>query len=303
MQSYASVAPIIGVVSVLLNKLKLLLHKRSFNFESANFLKKDNMKKYHALYLGLAFSMGIAGCSNKLECNSSEAKETAFEITKSGLLDRMGDLKDYPEIAKARNEAQFTKIKTVEADKELGKYTCQATYSFDFRGETISREVDYFIEYLEDKKKSEVTVSKHSISMLDSLYWPSLQKVKEQGNNKVFDLMKKYKAERSRPFTFEEGTCVDANIKEFNKQNGLYQWEYDDLVKWDEKCIKEVAKLSANKVAPVNSSTANNTGSSKSAATIEACVDAKINEFRKSQGQDAPINNDVLEEWTDACSK
>ena len=36
------------------------------------------MKKYQALYLGLAFSIGIAGCSNKLECNSSEAKETVL---------------------------------------------------------------------------------------------------------------------------------------------------------------------------------------------------------------------------------
>lgn len=52
------------------------------------------MKKYQALYLGLAFSIGIAGCSNKLECNSSEAKET-----KETVLTYFDNI-DYPETVK-----------------------------------------------------------------------------------------------------------------------------------------------------------------------------------------------------------
>ena len=115
MQSYASVAPIIGVVSVLLNKLKLLLHKRSFNFESANFLKKDNMKKYNALYLGLAFSIGIAGCSNKLECNSSEAKEKV--LTYIDGIDYPATVKmfkRYPEIKNSLDNDILYDLKTVD---------------------------------------------------------------------------------------------------------------------------------------------------------------------------------------------
>lgn len=34
-----------------------------------------------------------------------------------------------------------------------------------------------------------------------------------------------------------------------------------------------------------------------------ACVTKKIDAFRKGNGEEAPINNDVLEEWTQACTK
>lgn len=33
----------------------------------------------------------------------------------------------------------------------------------------------------------------------------------------------------------------------------------------------------------------------------EECMDAKINAFRKSEGEEAPIRHDVLEEWRDEC--
>lgn len=34
-----------------------------------------------------------------------------------------------------------------------------------------------------------------------------------------------------------------------------------------------------------------------------ACVMKKVDAFRKGNGEEAPINNDVVEEWTLACKK
>lgn len=42
---------------------------------------------------------------------------------------------------------------------------------------------------------------------------------------------------------------------------------------------------------------------SASNPAVDKCVDAKIAAFRKSQGPDTPLNNDVLQEWTGECSK
>lgn len=53
---------------------------------------------------------------------------------------------------------------------------------------------------------------------------------------------------------------------------------------------RETGQLSAGGVAANNPS-------------VDKCVDAKIAAFRKSQGPDAPINHDVLEEWTGECAK
>ena len=55
--------------------------------------------------------------------------------------------------------------------------------------------------------------------------------------------------------------------------------EHDDLVKWDEKCIKEVAKSSVNKVESPNSGASTNATSSQLVTTIEAFIDIKINAF------------------------
>lgn len=49
-------------------------------------------------------------------------------------------------------------VSTMEADKELGRYTCQAVYNYEYKKKTRTVEITYNLKYLEDKKETQVSL-------------------------------------------------------------------------------------------------------------------------------------------------
>ena len=43
--------------------------------------------------------------------------------------------------------------------KELGRYSCTATYNHEFKNKTRAVQISYALKYLENQKKSQATVS------------------------------------------------------------------------------------------------------------------------------------------------
>lgn len=256
------------------------------------------MKKYHALYLGLAFSIGIAGCSNKLECNSSEAKET--------VLTYFDDI-DYPETVKMLNKHPEIKnslkndilydIKTVDSDEKLGNYSCEAMHSLEVNDQKFTTKIQYRLEYLEDSKKSEVLLSRYSRAAVDSSLWGAYRAVELQNYKNVGEIIKTYEKDRGQPFSSQELGCINSKANEFNQKMDIHnKWTSTELNQWAPVCIKKVAEDLA-KEAEVAQAKA------KAEAKFQSCFNEKLKAFNQSEGKDGYPSYELRSDWSEKCTE
>ncbi|MFZ6647165.1 toxin-antitoxin system YwqK family antitoxin [Undibacterium sp. TJN25] len=87
----------------------------------------------------------------------------------------------------------------------------------------------------------------------------------------------------------------EENYKD-GKLDGIYRQFYDGKLE-QEKNYKEGVEVPGGVAGGQQISTAN------SNASREKCLDAKIEIFHKENGLDAPINDDVIQEWKRSCNK
>ncbi len=126
------------------------------------------MKSY-AFPLVLLFSIISAGCSdNKLACNDGDAKTKVLDVIHSHIDGTDGfDTRIKPHLGKRF----ISDITTLEANKELGRYKCSATYSFEWKGKMKTEDFSYDLKYIEDKKTSEAFVD---VSKIRGAYMKAL---------------------------------------------------------------------------------------------------------------------------------
>lgn len=126
--------------------------------------KNSNMQPIHtrtpkpiAAVVVLSLACGLTACgSNHLTCNDEEAKKEVLEVIHSHI-DNVGgfDSRIKPHLGKR----YLSNVSTTESDKELGRYSCTATYNYEFKKKTRTVQISYDLKYLEDQKKSQASVS------------------------------------------------------------------------------------------------------------------------------------------------
>lgn len=105
----------------------------------------------------LTLACGLTACGNNhLTCNDDEAKKEVLEVIHSHI-DNIGgfDSRFKPHLGKR----YLSNVSTTESDKELGRYSCTATYNYEFKNKTRTVQISYELKYLEDQKKSQASVS------------------------------------------------------------------------------------------------------------------------------------------------
>src|SRR5699024_1894303 len=53
----------------------------------------------------------------------------------------------------------LSNVSTTESDKALGRYSCTATYNYEFKKKTRTVQISYELKYLEDQKKAQASAS------------------------------------------------------------------------------------------------------------------------------------------------
>lgn len=107
---------------------------------------------------------------------------------------------------------------------------------------------------------------------------------KKNGVHKIFSTMSG---------SADSYASVEDNYKD-GVLDGLQKTYYDgklekETIYKDGQVVSETDKTTSNAVA--------------NSANVDKCVDAKVDAFHKANGNDAAINNDVVQEWTAVCSK
>lgn len=111
----------------------------------------------------LTLACGLTACgSNHLTCNDEEAKKEVLEVIHSHI-DNVGgfDSRIKPYLGKR----YLSNVSTTESDKELGRYSCTATYNYEFKNKTRTVQISYALKYLEDQKKSQASASVQPVKM------------------------------------------------------------------------------------------------------------------------------------------
>ena len=129
------------------------LNQQNYNMQPIN----TSMPKSIVAIAALALACGLTACGNNhLTCNDDEAKKEVLEVIHSHI-DKVGgfDSRIKPHLGKR----YLSNISTTESDKELGRYSCTATYNYEFKKKTRTVQISYDLKYLEDQKKSQASVS------------------------------------------------------------------------------------------------------------------------------------------------
>ena len=106
--------------------------------------------------------LALAGCSDALTCNDSDAKDQVAEVIDSHLEGAVW----YREMKPELGDIDISGISTTEANEDLGRYSCSATYTLEYKGKTKEVEFSYDLNYLEDKDESEVLVDVDTVKSL-----------------------------------------------------------------------------------------------------------------------------------------
>ncbi len=110
--------------------------------------------------LAIIATILLTGCGGgPLTCNDSDAKRQVLAVVDSHL----ETARWYHDMKPALGKREMYGISTTQADHDLGRYSCSATYSFEYRGNTREVAFTYSLNYLEDKKESQVLVDVNRI--------------------------------------------------------------------------------------------------------------------------------------------
>lgn len=129
------------------------LNQQSSNMQPINI----RTPKPTAAIVALSLACGLTACGNNhLTCNDDEAKKEVLEVIHSHI-DNVGgfDSRIKPHLGKR----YLSNVSTTESDKELGRYSCTATYNYEFKKKTRTVQISYELKYLEDQKKSQASAS------------------------------------------------------------------------------------------------------------------------------------------------
>lgn len=98
----------------------------------------------------------LAGCGGAARCNDSQVKETIVQMVDNQVKDAVWaqDMFDKGWIS----NIELTDIKTTSHDTELGSYSCEAQYHFDYRGHPQAKVLSYDLTYVEDRKDTQIEV-------------------------------------------------------------------------------------------------------------------------------------------------
>ena len=112
--------------------------------------------------LAILSVMALAGCSNALTCNDSDAKTQVLEVIDSHL----ENARWFQDMKPSLGDRSISGISTTEKNEDLGRYSCSATYTLEYKGKTKEAEFSYDLRYLEDEGESEVLVDVDTVKSL-----------------------------------------------------------------------------------------------------------------------------------------
>lgn len=98
--------------------------------------------------------MVLTGCSGALTCNDGDAKSRVFEVVDSYLESALW----YRDMKPGLGGREIFGVSTTDSNEDLGRYSCSATYMFEYKGRKKEVDFSYGLRYLEDKGESEVLV-------------------------------------------------------------------------------------------------------------------------------------------------
>lgn len=184
--------------------------------------------------------------------------------------------------------------------------TCGATYSFSYDGTVYSKEFDYDLTWLQDKKTTEVSLDPSHI-----LKYAAVAYGKAEYKRYLMEEAEKSKAIAAAQIVVEKvEKCIS------DKKDALYK-EMGDIeavtyIVAHEYELNEQCHLEANKETQSVSE-----GTECVSCTVEdridnappltegqkQCADEKMADYRKVAGADAIIAFDQIGEWEEQCRK
>lgn len=106
--------------------------------------------------------IALSGCSNALKCNDSGAKSQVLEVIDSHL----EDARWYQDMKSDLGKRSIFGINTTRENKDLGRYACSATYTFEYKGKVKEAEFSYELKYLEDEDETQILVDVNTVKAL-----------------------------------------------------------------------------------------------------------------------------------------
>ncbi|WP_410497719.1 toxin-antitoxin system YwqK family antitoxin [Chitinibacter sp. S2-10] len=117
------------------------------------------LRSYRGL-LCLPAVLLFSGCFSSVDCNSSDAKDTALRV----IANELDKAAWYQDVKLALEGTPLLEdIKTISKSDSPKAVVCQANYSFTYNGKPHSINVDYDVSYLEDKGDIEVAVAANDL--------------------------------------------------------------------------------------------------------------------------------------------
>lgn len=167
--------------------------------------------------------IGLTACGSSLDCNDKAKKEEALKIIQSHLNAAVW----YNEMKMAiKGEPTLNKIKTIELDKERKQAECKGSYNYTYNEKDRSIDFAYYLDYLEDKKETEVKVTVQDVQAgLMSLVMferpiKNGEEIIYNQNRSAVIAIRNWKANREhgvQQFFKETGSM----IREYNSVNGV----------------------------------------------------------------------------------
>ncbi|WP_323926844.1 hypothetical protein [Aeromonas caviae] len=259
--------------------------------------------KLNKLALLLLIQPVIYGCSDdeQLDCNADSNKETALHIIHRALTNTYNN----PKIETVFNDGRIENIKTRSVDA-VGSLTCGATYSFSYDGTVYSKEFDYDLTWLQDKKTTEVSLDpSHILKYAAVAYGKAEYKrylVEEAEKSKaiaaaqiVVEKVEKCISDKKDALYKEMGdieavTYIVAHEYELNEQCHLEANKETQSVSEETECVSCTVEDRIDNAPPLTEGQ-------------KQCADEKMADYRKVAGADAIIAFDQIGEWEEQCRK
>ncbi|HGY1052078.1 TPA: hypothetical protein ACNUVO_002815 [Aeromonas salmonicida subsp. pectinolytica] len=201
------------------------------------------------------------GCSDehKLNCNAEETKSTATQIMDNEIANIAHSpfVKHIIQSKGMPSKGEIENIKAVSIDEKIGAATCSATYKFSFGGINASTEFTYDLNWLQDKKTTEVKADVQSARSITNKVFLTLGPIVEHERRTAE--MAAYKkrqeqaaleaqqqpvsvelenANKSEPeLTPSQQQCVNTKMDDYRVEVGQDALiSYDQISEWEGQC-------------------------------------------------------------------
>lgn len=187
----------------------------------------------------------LQGCSDAmdLDCNDDDNKQTVLDI----LDQHLSASQWYREMKPGLDALTVENIKTRAADDSLGQKICAADLSFTYYGRPFQHEIEYDLDWLQDKEMAEVSLALDDIRVFmmsvgvtvprPAAPAPDVAPAPAPEAESQPDVAAAEAAEAEVPLSAAQQACVDAKVAAYHQEMGDDALvRYDMLGEWEGEC-------------------------------------------------------------------